>query len=868
MMVSLKRAAILAAGLILAACGGGGGGEVAPPPPPANGGGGAYQVSGQIQISGNSLVDGDVNDPNAPHAPNNSFETAQAVPNPASVGGYVNVAGQGDTGRSQAAGDRSDYFRVDALPGQTISLIVANPTAGDVDLYLYDEDHEEVASSRDTGRFESIAIAAAGTYFVEAYADSGASNYVLTVGQTPPEAEAALGSSLSSQAEFVPGEVIVRWRSERAAAQRTEKRSATTIMAANALSKVAGAAEGDWLLKLDDPALTLRQASRNPRALRLEAGGAVSKAQLKDATLDAIKQLRADPDVEIAEPNYIRRASAVPDDRLYGLQWHYPAINLPAAWDLTRGANSVIVAVADTGVLLSHPELQGQLIAGYDFINDPDNARDGNGRDANPDDPGDRARPDGSSSFHGTHVAGTIAAASNNASGVAGVAPNVRIMPLRVLGAQGGTDFDINQSVLYAAGLPNASGTVPARRADVINLSLRGVGFSQTSQDAYLRARAQGLIIVAAAGNDRSSELMYPASYDGVISVSAVSINKTLASYSNFGTRVDVAAPGGDPGDVNGDGYPDEVLSTSADDSSGRIVPNYAFSRGTSMAAPHVAGVLALMKSVNPALTPDQIDNLLIAGRLTVDLGTAGRDNSFGHGLIDALKAVQAATASTGNTPALLVAAPTALNFAPGATSQTVSVRNGGDLPLEVTAVQVAPASAWLSVARPTAANGLGTYTVTVNRGTLAPGAYSGTVSFVSAAGTVTVSVVMQVSAGGTAVTGNLGQHYVLLVDADTAEPVDQVLARAVNGVYSFRFDAVAAGTYFLVAGSDPNNDGSICNVAEACGAYLNIDTPTTFTVSANRSGLNFSSGYVTSINPAAMGVDKPTPAKTFGRLR
>jgi serine protease len=869
-MKTFKRAALLAAGVLLASCGGGGGGDGGggTTPPPANG---TFQVSGQVSIGDNTLVDSDVNDVLAAHAANDDFATAQTLPNPGILAGYVNVAGQGPAGRSQAAGDRSDFFQINANAGQVISLIVATPGAGDVDLYLFNEAHAEIANSRDTGKLESIPVTASGKYFIVAHAFSGASNYVLTVGQ--PVAATALADAgvLSSHAEFVPGEVIVRWRSSAAAAQRTEKRSASTIMAANALSRVAGAPEGDWLLKLDDPASTLMQAGPNPRASRLEAGAVLSKEQLKSATVDAIKQLRADPDVEFAEPNYIRRALAVPNDPFYNRQWHYPSINLPAAWDITRGSNSVTVAVIDTGVLLNHPELRGQLVPGYDFISDPASARDGNGRDNNPDDPGDLQYVNGTSTFHGTHVAGTIAAATNNALGVAGIAANARVMPLRVLGAEGGTDFDISQAVLYAAGLPNASGTVPARRADIINLSLGGYNSSQAAQDVFTSARNAGVIIVAAAGNDDTSQRMYPAAYDGVISVSATTINKTLAGFSNFGATIDVAAPGGagDGSDANGDGSRDDVLSTRADDSSGQIVYNLDFLHGTSMAAPHVAGVLALMKSVNPALTPNQIDTLLAAGRLTVDLGAAGRDDSFGHGLIDALKAVQAAANATGDTPALLVAAPTALNFSPGVSSQNIVVRNGGDLPLQVTAVQVAPANAWLTVARPAAANGVGTYTVNVNRGTLAPGAYSGTVSFVSAGGTVVVSVVMQVTAGGATVRSDLGQHYVILVNATTREPVYQVIARATNGLYNFQFSNVASGTYHLVAGSDANNDDSICNVGEACGAYVSLQDPTTVTINGNRTGLNFSSGYVTSIaaTAAAARVEAAQP-QGFKRLR
>ena len=248
-----------------------------------------------------------------------------------------------------------------------------------------------------------------------------------------------------------------------------------------------------------------------------------------------------------AEPNYILKPSAIPNDPGYKYQWHYPLINLPQAWDITTGSGAVIVAVIDTGVLLDHPDLQGQLISGYDFISDPSIARDGDGRDPDPNDAGDLGRGN-SSSFHGTHVAGTIAAATNNA--MAWVASPGTPASCRCVSWdwRGGTSEDINQAILYAARLPNGSGTLPAKRADIINMSLGCACPSQAQQDVITQARNQGVIIIAAAGNDaqKGNPISYPASYTGVVSVGAVAMDKTRAPYSNFNAFVDIAAPGGD----------------------------------------------------------------------------------------------------------------------------------------------------------------------------------------------------------------------------------------------------------------------------------------------------------------------------------
>jgi serine protease len=560
--------------------------------------------------------------------------------------------------------------------------------------------------------------------------------------------------------------------------------------------------------------------------------------------------LRQRPDVLYAEPNYRRRPMAVPNDSYYGLQWHYPFINLPQAWDITTGNSNVIVAVIDTGVLLSHPDLQGQLTPGYDFISDTfglTNANDGDGIDPNPDDPGDLSNPDGSSSFHGTHVAGTIAARTNNSTGVAGIAWNTKIMPLRVLGVEGGWSFDVMEALLYAARQPNSSGTLPFQAADIINLSLGGPGWLQSEQDFYNELHdTHNIIVVAAAGNDASSSPHYPSSYNNVVSVSAVDASVSLAYYSNFGAAVDVAAPGGgNTPDLNGDGYYDGVLCTTGDDSGLSIDFVYAFYQGTSMATPHVAGVAALMKSVYGGLTPGEFDSLLSAGTITQDIGSPGRDNLFGHGLIDAYKAVVAAQDLAGGgteIPPLLVVNPTSVNFGSSLTSISLSVQNGGGGALTIDSVT--DNASWLTVS----GSGLGTYTANVNRTGLGDGTYAALITFTSSANTIEVDVIMQVQSE--IIRGDVGRLYVLMIDPNTLETVLglQDAVNANNGLYNYSIGNVPAGTYHIFAGSDPNNDTFICDTAEACGAYLTLDEPAIITVDSNLSGRDFNVQYNVSV--------------------
>lgn len=806
-------------------------------------------VSGTITAATGSYADTDVNDPGTPYIANDTAIQAQVVGNPATVGGYVNQPGAGETGRSQVAGDTDDTYRVELAAGQVLTLTIADTTAGDLDLYLMDAAENTVATSEGTDLTETITVPATGTYLIDVYAYRGASNYTLIIGQNIGQGvTAAAVPRLSVLADFVPGELVVRFESGKGSvASRAMQLSAMGM----ALADDQATADGPVLIKLDESRVEPSSAPRATGQATAALAGReppwpiAGNATLlrKWHTLKAIKDLGRQPGVRYAEPNYLLKASSVPNDQYYPSQWHYPLINLPQAWDITTGSRNVIVAVVDTGVLLSHPDLQGQLIGGYDFISDPATALDGDGRDPVPDDPGDQCC-NGSSSFHGTHVAGTIAAATNNRIGVAGVAWNARIMPLRALGAERkGTGNDIDQAILYAARLPNASGTLPPKRADIINLSLGGPDYSQAEQDVITQARNQGVIIIAAAGNDagEGNPVNYPAAYAGVVSTGAVAIDKTRAPYSTFNAYVDIAAPGGDmTRDQDGDGHVDGVLSTFGDDSSGTLRYVLGYAEGTSMATPHVAGVVALMKAVNPALTPAQFDSLLASGKLTQDLGPPGRDDQFGHGLVDAYAAVVAAQATPTPLPAKLVVTPTGLNFGIQGTTATLSLINGGSGSLNVTSTS--DDANWLIVGAATdPATGLGTRTITVNRSGLAAGTYTAAITLVSTANTIVIPVIMQVGSGN--LSANVGHLYVLLIDPATDEALYQTQVSASNGAYRYYIPDVAAGSYILMAGSDYNNDSYICDPGEACGYYPNLDTYSLLQVSGTRTSVNFGVG-------------------------
>jgi serine protease len=417
--------------------------------------------------------------------------------------------------------------------------------------------------------------------------------------------------------------------------------------------------------------------------------------------------------------------------------------------------------------------------------------------------------------------------------------------------------------------LTNSSGRLPGQRADVINLSLGASG----SCDAILQqvisaARNAGSVIVAAAGNENTSRTSIPASCDGVISVSALDANRTRAPYSNFGATVDVAAPGGDVrSDRDGDGNPDGVYSTySSRSDDGTYSSTHAYLMGTSMASPHMAGVIALMKSVNPALTPAIIDRLLNSGALTDDIGAPGRDN-LGVGAINAVKAVRAASTNTPIQPARLGVIPTSINFGDALGSSDVAVSNVGGGTISVTATAVS--DTWLTVTPVQVdAAGLGTYRVQVNRAGLANGVYNGRVDFRSSpTEAVRVTVLMQVAS--TTVTPDAGQHYLLLIDPATGDTRDQVDVLARGSAVNFSFTGVAPGQYELVAGTDLNNDGFICDDGEACAEYPVYGERVIIDASADVNGLSLATTFhANAVAESAASVRERRTRTGFRRLR
>ena len=331
---------------------------------------------------------------------------------------------------------------------------------------------------------------------------------------------------------------------------------------------------------------------------------------------DVAELLETDPTVEFAEPDYLAGITAdpvvgpsplTPNDPYFQFQWNMNTIQAPAAWDRTRG-QGVIVAVIDTGIDFGAPDLGNtQRLPGYDFINDDPDATDDQG--------------------HGTHVAGTIAQSTNNGLGVTGVAYEATLLPIKVLGAGGQGSYEaIIQGIYYAV----------EQGAQVINMSLAGRAGSQALQEAVEYAHNRGVVVVAAAGNSNGS-VEFPAAYDDfVIAVGATRVDNARAPYSNFGVQIDLVAPGGDTGiDQNGDTYGDGILQQTFKTPGSPYT--YLFFEGTSMASPHIAGVAALMLSLQPNLSPMDVKSIMMQTAAPL-----GPPDQYGAGLVQAQAALDA----------------------------------------------------------------------------------------------------------------------------------------------------------------------------------------------------------------------------------
>ena len=486
----------------------------------------------------------------------------------------------------------------------------------------------------------------------------------------------------SPQIESVPGEIIVKFKAKvRPQALGTDDQGllATDLPFLNVLSARHRVTDMDMMVKAL-PAEAKARATLVQKGLdRIYKLKVDEKADLAET----IRAFRSSPHVEYAEPNYIVHVFITPNDSYWNSQWGMTKIEAPAAWDVTTGSDSVTIAIVDTGVDLSHPDLSGKLVSGYDFVNNDSDPQDDYG--------------------HGTHVAGIAAARTNNGTGVAGLSWGTKIMPVKVLDDYGTGGYeDVANGIIYAAN----------NGADIINLSLGGTVYSWTLKDAAEYAHDLGCVIVAAAGNDNSS-VSYPARYPEVFAVAATDSDDQKASFSNYGPEVDVAAPGV------------SIRSTYWWGGS-----TYEWLSGTSQASPHVAGLAALIWSVNPGLNNTQVESII--KQTADDLGAAGRDKYYGFGRINARRALESTAPSLDISPSMGFLANPATDPSP----QALRIGNGALYgTLQWSAVEN-PDVTWLSIGPPTSGDvsppSPGELDVSVDKDVAGQGTHSTTIRITS----------------------------------------------------------------------------------------------------------------------------------------
>ncbi|MDD3518576.1 MAG: S8 family peptidase [Chromatiales bacterium] len=572
-----------------------------------------------------------------------------------------------------------------------------------------------------------------------------------------------------------------------------------------------------------------REVLRLPEALPLAEVEALSR------------RIAARPGVLYAEPDRIVRPLAAPNDPLYAQQWNLqPAIvgtgtagsaNVEQVWAVTTG-NGVVVAVIDTGIL-PHQDLSlsvfpadgTSVVSGYDFVSEVQTANDGDGRDGDPRDPGDWITAAealagvfedcevGDSSWHGTLVSGVIAASRDNAIGIAGIGSGLKILPVRALGKCGGYLSDVADGIRWAAGLAVPGVPANANPAAVINLSLGSEGAcGNTERDAIDAAIAAGRVVVAAAGNSAANVVDTPGSCPGVIAVTAVASDGSLADYSSYGAQAAIAAPGGDSsvGDVG-----IATLSNSGTTTPSAGTSTYAYAQGTSFATPHVAAAAGLMRAVNPTLTPTQVRNLLTSSARPfpstewdgTEWDCNRADIQCGAGLLDVYAAVLAACDAPGGGCAPVATYKVGGN-ASGLSGTGLSLRLNGGSALAVAAA--GPFQFPQELADGTS------YSVTVASApsgqTCIVGNGSGVISGADVTNvSVTCGQTPTYSVGGS-VTGLQGGGLRLRLNGGNE------LAISGSGSFTFTQSLASGSSYVVSVSAQPTNPSQICVVNNGSG--------------------------------------------------
>ena len=830
-LLGTKSIVIIALCMVISACGGSGGG--------ASGSDIQVSLSGEITVQRDSDVDLDINQS---ISLNNDITDPQFILNPSTIGGYLSgYSGAYPTSNITFTEDAKDYFNVSLVEGQEIQLSVFKADASlitiELELALFDEfQNKQISVQLDKFNSSSLIVPVDGLYTLGLSVSSQSSPllYTLTLSQTISGNSSIRSDKQDLSLDFIAGEVLLKFKedvqelsSSKAQSKSLPLKHAPSLYNAlsneplfNRLKFKENVSNIANLYQFNELLDTQMVSSVNSKIyIEPEAQAEFDLRQRKSATLELINILKLNDQVEFAEPNFIYRSTATTNDPRLSDQWNLSMLSSSAVWEVATG-QGVVVAVLDSGINASHEDLMTNIHPeGYDFISDTKSSGDGNGFDADPYDEG--------TSFHGSHVAGIIAAEADNNLGIAGLAYNAQIMPLRVLGVQDtGSSSDIAQAILYAAGLANTSGNVPVQKADIINMSFGGEALSETVQLAVEQAFNQGLILIAAAGNGSTDKPFYPAAFENVIGVGSISSDKEKSSFSNFGVNVQVVAPGGTgSGSASYDGFQDAILSTVN-------ANNYTEYLGTSMAAPHVSAVAALMKELKADLNGSSFKLALDSGFLTENLNSSSpvTNNYFGNGLIDSAKAVNWAAGST-LIPAILNVYPTNFGFIGSITEADLNLTNPGNG--NVTVLSVTEQESWLEVTEKNVdqSSGLGTYLVEVNPSLAFLDQGLITISYRIDNGAIQEERLSVFISRNLQSDPSIGSVHVFLYKEDDVLNGNYIPALGVapirnNGTYTYSFKNVPPGRYLLSASTDNDKDQVAFDNGEAVGVFPLLSRP------------------------------------------
>ncbi|MFC7292268.1 S8 family serine peptidase [Hirschia litorea] len=884
----LKVSALLCVFSLLASCGGGGGSAPTPAPttdpvqptdptPPVTQ---TASLTSVVETNLPIVADADNNDEGSPQTNNNTAASAQSINNGSLVLGYVtktipqdgaDLFGYlGNNGQT----DEVDYFRVNLLGGETIQLEIAleesdnpsndtiDPASGiDLDLELLDvNDNSIVVSDSTTSALEEIIVPEDGEYLIKVVAASGSSMYGLAVGGK--ELSSASVTQITTR-HIAPGIAVVTEQ------ERVGKSSLRSTSREGTYKSLAfGSRTHLDLEPYFASTISTQGASR-------QSAKSLTRLDRQRATLAAIKAINMEAGRTVLEPYVFPRKVQLASPSLYdpvpseNTQWNLSDIEWQSARTTLEGltiTHTPVIAVIDSGFLTSHPDLADRIVDQRDFVAEE---YDGDGFDAEAEEIVDvnDEYPDACHEFHGTHVA-SIALGEVNDIGMMGVYPEAKLMALKVgysksIGPDG-TDSegenceilpgDIANAIRYAAQLPlvGISGVPTASvKADVINLSLGTNSPNSNIRAAINEATAAGVIVVAAAGNEGGTALgksrFYPAAYDNTISVASSNLAGGQSFYSSEYAEVDITAPGGDiRADVNRDGIADGIIGASASLEDGNFETSVKIIQGTSMAAPHVAGAVAMMRAIDPTLTTAEFEEMLRSGVLTTEAEDAGFDFQTGYGSMSLPRMINAAQGNGSLNPVttLISANPKDITIDFSSRTAKLDIRKIGNDALAVSTVTPNSNPEWLSVSPSSDvdADKVGIYNLNADTTGLTGNYYTGSVQIsLSDAQNLNVSVALlrdpTLPASPAAIFPTL--YGVLQQKNETTDRFEQVgdTLRDLGGnSASFTFEDVPHGEeYRILISTDLDGDSFICSNGEMCGVFPDFDRPNvTFEVDGN----------------------------------